>query len=406
MGFKGETYMIRISLAAALLASASPLLAETHSIAPGDGAQERLQEALILAEPGDEIVLEAGRFVLTDGLSLDVDGVTVRGQGMDQSILDFSSQQGAGEGLLVTSDNVVLRDFGVENSRGDGIKSKGADNIVFYKVRVEWTRGPHPENGAYGVYPVESENVLVDSVTTIAASDAGIYVGQARNIIVRNSVAKYNVAGIEIENSYGADVYNNLAVNNTGGILVFDLPDIPQQGGRDVRVFNNIIVDNNTPNFAPEGNIVAGVPTGMGVMVMSHYNVEVFNNVMAENATGNVLIVAYPNETDDADYNPYPVNVLVTNNIQGRAGYKPAFDGGDMLAAAFGGTIPPVTHDGNGKDIVIDDGVPVLSLGLTRHAQPITEAQPQMVDLSRGGSRNPSLPEITLPEAMEAVVAQ
>ncbi|WP_277601955.1 parallel beta-helix domain-containing protein [Altererythrobacter sp. BO-6] len=248
--------------------------------------------------------------------------------------------------------------------------------------------------------------MLVDGVITIGASDAGIYVGQARNIIVRNSIAKYNVAGIEIENSYGADVYNNIAVNNTGGILVFDLPNIPQQGGRDVRVFNNLVVDNNTPNFAPEGNIVAGVPTGMGVMVMSHYNVEVFNNVLAENGTGNVLIVAYPNETSDANYNPYPVNVLVTNNLQGRAGYKPAFAGAEMLAAAFGGTIPPVTLDGNGRDIVIDDGVPVLSLGLTRHAQPLTEAQPQLVDLTGGGGRLPSLPAIELPEAMEAAVSQ
>ena len=398
--------MKKFAFAALLLASASPAWAEVHTIAPGEGAQERLQEALILAEPGDEIVLEAGRFLLTDGLSLDVDSVTLRGAGMDQSVLDFSNQQVAGEGLLVTSDNVVLREFGIENSTGDGIKSKGADNIVYYKIRVEWTRGPHPENGAYAIYPVESENVLVDSVTTIGSSDAGIYVGQSRNIIVRNSVAKYNVAGIEIENSYGADVFNNLAVNNTGGILVFDLPDIPQQGGRDVRVFNNIIVDNNTPNFAPEGNIVATVPTGMGVMVMSHYNVEVFGNVMAENATGNILIVAYPNVTEDERYNPYPVNVLVTNNVQGRAGYKPAFAGADMLAAAFGGTIPPVTHDGNGRDIVISDGVPVLSLGLTRYAQPFAEAQPQLVDLSGGGERKPSLPAIVLPEAMEAVVKQ
>ena len=396
--------MIRLTIAATLLATASPLLAETHIIAPGDGAQQRLQEALILAEPGDEIVLEAGRFVLTDGLSLDVDNVTIRGAGMDHSILDFSNQQGAGEGLLVTSDDVVLREFGVENTTGDGIKSKGADRIVYHKLRVEWTRGPHLENGAYAIYPVESRDVLVDSVTAIGSSDAGIYVGQSENIIVRNSVVKYNVAGIEIENSYGADVYNNLAVNNTGGILVFDLPDIPKQGGRDVRVFKNIVVDNNTPNFAPEGNIVAGVPTGMGVMVMSHYNVEVFENVLAENATGNILIVAYPNETTDERYNPYPVNVLVTDNVQGRAGWKPAFDGAEMLAAAFGGTIPPVTHDGNGEDIVIRDGVPVLSLGLTRYAQPFGEAQPNIVDLSGDGTKKPSLEAIVLPESMEAAV--
>ena len=57
--------MIRISLAATLLATTAPALAETHTISPGEGAQERLQEALILAQPGDEIVLEeeSDRFV-------------------------------------------------------------------------------------------------------------------------------------------------------------------------------------------------------------------------------------------------------------------------------------------------------------------------------------------------------
>ncbi len=398
--------MIRILMVATALCLGAPALAKTITVEAGDGAQERLQEALILAQPGDIVELGAGRFELTDGLSLDVDNVTLKGQGMDQSVLDFSEQLGAGEGLLVTSDNVVLREFGVEDTKGDGIKSKGADNIVYYKIRVEWTRGPHPENGAYAIYPVESINVLVDSVTTIGSSDAGVYVGQSENIIVRNSVVKFNVAGIEIENSYGADVYNNLAVNNTGGILVFDLPDIPKQGGRDVRVFRNIVVDNNTPNFAPEGNIVSEVPTGMGVMVMSHYNVEVFQNTFAENATGNILIVGYPNETTDENYNPLPVNVLVKDNIHGRAGWKPAFDGAEQLAAMMGGTIPPITHDGNGSDIVVQDKVPVLSLGLTRAAQPFEEAQPQMVDLSGDGSKQLVLQKIVLPQAMEDAVKQ
>ncbi|MEO1648617.1 MAG: hypothetical protein AAFR32_07355, partial [Pseudomonadota bacterium] len=129
--------MIRTAFAAALFASttlvAAPVLADNHTIAAGEGAAGRLQEALILAEPGDTIVLEAGRYELTEGLSLDVEGVTLRGAGMEgdtQSILDFTNQQGAGEGLLVTSDNVTLRDFAVENAKGDGIKSKGADNII------------------------------------------------------------------------------------------------------------------------------------------------------------------------------------------------------------------------------------------------------------------------------------
>ena len=46
---------------------------------------------------------------------------------------------------------------------------------------------------------------------------------------MRNTEAYFNVAGIEIENSYYADVYDNVAENNTAGILVFDLPDLPNK---------------------------------------------------------------------------------------------------------------------------------------------------------------------------------
>jgi parallel beta-helix repeat protein len=68
-------------------------------------------------------------------------------------------------------------------------------------VRVEWTNGPDENNGAYGLYPVQSSNVLIEESVVIGASDAGIYVGQSNNIIVRNSRVEFNVAGIEIENS-------------------------------------------------------------------------------------------------------------------------------------------------------------------------------------------------------------
>src|SRR3546814_13264097 len=108
------------------------------------------------------VQLGAGTWTLTDGLSLDVANVTVRGAGAgeDGSILDFAGQQGAGEGLLVTSDDVLLTEFAVLNTKGDGIKSKGADRIVYHKLRVEWTAGPKATNGAHGIYPVESTDEI------------------------------------------------------------------------------------------------------------------------------------------------------------------------------------------------------------------------------------------------------
>lgn len=397
-----------IFAALALTAVTSPVFAETITVAPGADAQSRLQEALIVAQPGDVVMLEAGRYVLTDGLSLDVDRVTVRGAGQDASILDFSGQLGAGEGLLVTSDDVTLRDFAVENSKGDGIKSKGADNIVYARLRVEWTGGPKETNGAYGVYPVESVGVLIDGVTVRGASDAGIYVGQSKQIVVRNSVAMYNVAGIEIENSREARVTGNYVSRNTGGILVFDLPNLPNMVndggfGGNVLVDHNLVIANDMPNFAPKGNIVASVRKGTGVMVMANENVEIADNVIADNATAGVLIIAYPLSFDDAKYNPYPREVGVWGSNQFlRNGFAPQLPDGDKLAAALGGALPPIVWDGLGSGaFVAPEGIAVLSLGLPAQGADVSQASPR--PLTRVGAAMKLLPimMVELDETME-----
>ncbi|HAU22413.1 MAG TPA: hypothetical protein DCS24_07435 [Erythrobacter sp.] len=352
----------------AAIAIANPALAETHTIVPGKGAQERLQEALILAEPGDEIVLEAGRFELTDGLSLDVDSVTVRGAGMDETVLDFTNQQGAGEGLLVTSDFVTLRGFALENPKGDGIKSKGADAIVYHQIRVTWTGGPLSTNGAYGIYPVESTGVLVDSSMVEGASDAGIYVGQSRDITVQRSIVQYNVAGIEIENSRNAVVQENIATHNTGGVLVFDLPDLPVMGGGDVRVVRNLVTTNDVDNFAPPGNIVGGVLRGTGILVMANENVLISQNLLEDNETAQVMVVAYTQEFTDERYNPYPRNVVVQDNVYEGGGDKPQLPGAEQLLAALGGALPPVLWDGlqQGETpaLLASEGTPAWSINL------------------------------------------
>lgn len=373
--------MIRMSLAAFLLATAAPAWAETHTITPGENAQEQLQEALILAEPGDEIVLVAGRYSLTDGLSLDVDGVTLRGAGPAQSVLDFTAQQGAGEGLLVTSDNVTLTDFALENPKGDGIKSKGADNIVYNRIRVTWTNGPDANNGAYGIYPVESTGVLVAHSEVSGASDAGIYVGQSSKITVRHSIATDNVAGIEIENSRDAVVSHNYVTRNTGGILVFDLPGLPVMGGGNVMIVNNLVTDNDTPNFAPPGNIVAGVRRGTGIMVMANENVWIENNIVQRNATAPFMVIAYTQDFEDERYNPYPREVVIAHNITDVGGKNPDLEGGEKLMAAFGGALPPIMWDGLSESVDsvalrTTGDIPGWSLNLARQGQSLSEARP------------------------------
>jgi parallel beta-helix repeat protein len=358
-----------------------------HVSAEGDFA-ENLQLALIEAEPGQTIVMPEGIFAFTTGLSLDVDDVTLAGAGQGKTILDFAGQTGAGEGLLVTADDVVLTDFGIRDTKGDGIKSKDSDRITYQYLTVEWSGEPDETNGAYGIYPVESTDVLVQNCTVRGASDAGIYVGQSQNIIVRDSVAEYNVAGIEIENSSYADVYGNIARYNAGGILVFDLPDLPVMGGHSTRVYDNDIVENNTKNFAPVGNIVAGVPSGTGLIVMANSDVYVTGNRFADNRSVHVMLTAYTEPLTDENYNPLLDDITISSNT-----YEGGLDDPQgmltPIAAALGGQLPAIMTDGvtrwnGGEDqtvnLVIDEAPEVgfVNIGLGEYPIDPEKMQPSM----------------------------
>lgn len=376
--------------AAALLAACGPgenaPVEEVEADAPIVLDATALQTLLIEVDEGGVVDLPEGTIELVDGLSLDVAGVTIRGAGQDKTVLDFAGQTGAGEGLLVTSDDVTLEGFTIRDTKGDGIKSKGADRIIYRDLTVEWSGEPDEDNGAYGVYPVESTDILVERVTVRGASDAGIYVGQSDNIIVRDSLAEYNVAGIEIENSTRADVYNNTVTKNAGGVLVFDLPDLPKVGGHSTRVYSNQIFDNNTRNFAPPGNIVASVPSGTGIIVQANDKVEIFDNTFADNRTAHVLLVAYSPDFTDERYNPLPRNVLVTGNSFENGGYEPQGDL-QLLALALGGSLPDIVSDGVDRwgdgdavdlGLVIDEPEEVgfVSLGLEAYPLDPTKLSP------------------------------
>ncbi len=366
--------------------------------------EEDLQTRLINAVPGEVVEIPAGVHQLTRSLSLNVDGVTIRGEGMDRSILSFKDQQQGAEGLLVSADDFVIQDLAIEDTVGDALKINDSNNVTIRRVRTEWTSGPQTSNGAYGIYPVQSSNVLIDGSVAIGASDAGIYVGQSSQIIVRNSRAEYNVAGIEIENSTFADVYDNIATNNTGGILVFDLPGLEVQGGQATRVHNNRIFENNTENFAPAGNIVANVPPGTGLLILANDNIEVFENEFTDNNNVNIMIYSYVlggRTFSDPNYDPYPEKIYIHDNRFSGGGTSPRHPALVALHELTGEQIPDVAWGGilkpgvENRDLIcLENNGEESFVNLNGGADPI-------FDLSAHRCRLPRLAEISLPNAMK-----
>ena len=104
---------------------AAPAKAEAET-----GFAAELRNKLLDAKPGDVIEVPAGTFHFDRGLSLRVDGVTLRGQGRDKSILSFKGQKTGAEGLLVNANGFTLENLAIEDSRGDGFKISQAENVT------------------------------------------------------------------------------------------------------------------------------------------------------------------------------------------------------------------------------------------------------------------------------------
>jgi parallel beta-helix repeat protein len=337
-----------IPLCAAEVAGES-IPGRTFVIPPGDDVQFRLQARLIEAAPGDVIQLEAGRYHLRRQLDVTVDNLTIRGRGPEQTVLSFRDQVAGGQGIETVGNDFVLEGLAVEDTAGNAVKVLGSRNVAIRDVRVEWTGEPTASNGAYGIYPVQCENVLLERCTAVGASDAGLYVGQCRNVIVRECRAERNVAGIEIENTVGADVHDNVAIDNSGGILVFDLPGLQLKAGNQIRLFRNEVRNNNHPNFADPGSIVANVPPGTGIMVMATDGVEIFENDVDDNGTGSVLLVSYlvmDRRLSDSEFDPIPERISVHDNRIRGGGDRPQGPLAGLLAAALGSPLPDILWDG------------------------------------------------------------
>ncbi|HEY7726425.1 MAG TPA: parallel beta-helix domain-containing protein [Anaeromyxobacteraceae bacterium] len=406
--------LLAIAAAGALAACASGRSSDPCAGAAGtcvafhSGATEaEIQAAVALAAPGTTFGFGAGTYRFANSIAVTASGVTIQGVGGSETVLDFEGQAAGGEGISATGDDFTLRNIGIRDTAGDGVKVEGSTNVKIQGVRVWWTAADPHGNGGYGIYPVASANVLVEGSFASGATDTGIYVGQSQNVVVRDNEATGNVAGIEIENCWGADVHGNSVHGNTGGILVFDLPGLPQQGGHAVRVFQNAVDRNNTPSFAPAGNIVGSVPAGTGIAVMANHDVEIRDNAVTGNQTAAVAVISFVllGRPYPAGYVPYPSRVMIADNAFSGNGSSPdvTSDLGALLAAVksiLGTPIPDALWDGiadpakagtNPQQICITPGTSFLNLNVPGSGVPPSTSSAGFV------CTLPLLPPVVLP---------
>jgi parallel beta-helix repeat protein len=316
---------------------------------PRDDDQTAVQTAFVEVEDGETICLAKGTFRFDSQLDLAAPDVTVRGAGMDETMLDFSKQDLGGNAISVTGDDTVLEGFTIHESGGDGIRAEDVDGFTAREIAVLWDESV-AENPGYGLYPVGSSRILIERCQVSGASDTGIYVGQSSRIVVRDNEVYGNVAGIEIENSMDAEVSGNHAHDNTAGFLTFNLPELPVQGGARANFHDNVSENNNLANFAPPGNIVADVPAGTGFLVLATDDNEIHHNTISGNETVGVLVISYTEilgSYQDENYDEFSEGNWIHDNTFEDNGAMPH----DLIATLFAGMQgPDIGWDGCLRD--------------------------------------------------------
>lgn len=339
-------------------------------IKPDTHARDNILTALFEARAGDVVELCAGKFDMPTGLLINSkSGITLKGAGMKKTLLNFSASDSA-EGINAShSDGLVLQGFTVEDTPGNGIRIFRSNYVTLRDVRARWHDAagrdetqagytPRSDVGAYALYPVETRHVLMEQCEAHGASDAGIYVGQSSDVVVRNCLATYNVAGYEFENTYRAIFENNVATKNVGGFLIFDLPNLRQYGEKNI-VRNNKSFGNNTENFAPIGNIVGLTPRGTGMLILASDQLEIYGNEITDNETIGIAMVNYglvDINYPDLRYDFFPEGVEIHDNTFARNGTRPQMPVPERGIASALPLLLRVKNFGRGADIVWDGG--------------------------------------------------
>lgn len=357
--------------------------AATLNFAPGQEAE--LQAALNSLAECTTIQLAAGRFVLNNAMTIaGVDGISVVGAGKNATTIQFVDAINVNGIDVESANHFTIRDLKIVDSPKNAVEIRLSENIHIDNVTTTWSVTAGPErgkNGAYGFYPVNVANVLLENSESYYASDAGIYVGQCINAVVRNNLAEFNVMGLEIENTVNAEVYNNVVKNNTGGLLVYDL-NKNTIVTRNIRVHNNTVVNNNNNNFANSG-IVKSVPAGVGFIITAAREVEIFENTFENNNTTDIaLFNGLITETPDFSewqQNNFRVHTIYIHSNAFNGGSGDAIDNGStdvkdrplgkLMETIFGHVnaertaagqaaigVPNISYDG------VDDGRTLLAL--------------------------------------------
>jgi parallel beta-helix repeat protein len=310
------------------------------------GPNESIQHAVDRSGPGDIIEVPYG--VYHEAVVIDWSDIQLVGIPNEQGewpVLDGEGRRA--DGVIASGNNFEMANFAVKNYTSNGVLVEGATGVYLHDLYVENT-------GVYGVYPVRCTDVVMERIEATRMNDAAIYAGKSENVIIRNTLTYGNVIGIELENTVTGEVYDNVARDNTVGIFIDLLPQLPSKVSLYTKVHDNLIENNNGENFAVPGTSAALIPPGTGMLVLAADEVEIYNNTIRGNKSGGLAVfnLGIGFSTSEIDVGPNPEHVYAHDNVYENNGFDADPFVKNLLGRGF-----DIIWDGNGADNYFDEQV-------------------------------------------------
>ncbi len=294
-------------------ATASAIRA-TFRVAPG----QTIQSAVDRCRPGDRIEVLPGTY--KEAVVVDLDNIELAGIVADGERPLLDGENKLNDAVMVSGHNFTISGFEMRNYTGNGVVVNKAKNVTFRDLVAHNT-------GKYAVYPVECDGVLVEHCVASGDWDAAIYAGQCKDVVVQNCESYNNTIGIEAENCVNVLFANNSTHENSLGILVVLLPNLPSKVATNARVINNRVLNNNYPNLSPPGNIVNLVRPGVGIAINAADNSEITRNEISGHNNYGIAMYGLADVLPDAtklDVEPNPDGNFIHDNTLAKNGEDPA----------------------------------------------------------------------------------
>jgi parallel beta-helix repeat protein len=322
------------------------LVAVVSSVLPSSVAQARtsrvattgstsaIQTAVDEAAPGDTIVVAPGTY---SGPTISVKTSDLTIVGSKAAIVDATGDTyGITVGTQLTFDpGPSCPGFGVSNFNIVGLSVRNAEEtgiFLFGVDKFEVSGGDYLDNGEYGIFPRCSRDGLIDHNSGGGGDDATIYVGVDENTVVEKNRLSNGELGIELESTDNSVVRNNKLMDNTTGIFVIVLPNLPKSSTETALIEGNVVHKNNRPNpfppvcrapGAPPGCVeeffddLQLLPSGSGILNVGGHKVTIRKNVVTNNDTAGVGVVENPFGFGSSN------DTVVTNNTIVQNGKSP-----------------------------------------------------------------------------------